>query len=104
MAANSLSTSGQPWALRNAGRVICIAIVLTVLGALFSLFLLPKFAPPRLHGKELADVQNALRTIGLQVTVGVAAAFAGVLTWGRLELSRLEHANEVSGQITERYT
>src|SRR5438309_11764202 len=92
----------EPWALRRAGLLIVVGIAVTTLGALISMFLAPTWAPHSLHGKDLVDARNAIRDTGVKVTAGLAAAFAAVLTWGRLELSRLEHANQVSGQITER--
>ena len=95
---------GQPWALEHSQLLTFLGIAVTTAAALFAIFVAPRFAPHTLHGKERADVQNTIRDTGLKVTAGLAAAFAAVLTWGRLELSRLEHRNEVSGQITERYT
>ena len=94
----------QPWALEHSQLLTFLGIAVTTAAALFAIFVAPRFAPHSLHGKERADVQNNIRDTGLKVTAGLAAAFAAVLTWGRLELSRLEHRNQVSGQITERYT
>lgn len=56
------------------------------------------------NGKARADVEGEIRRLGTQVITGIAAATAGVLAYGRLQLSRQEHRRENTAHITNRYT
>jgi uncharacterized protein YjbI with pentapeptide repeats len=93
--------------LRHAGILVGLGIVLTTTIGLFGVFVAPKLGVFVRHGLKDADrltAERDIRDIWIKVGVGVAGGFAAVLTWGRLELSRREHENEVSGQLTERFT
>ena len=96
-----------PWALRHAGALVGLGIVLTTAIGLFGVMVAPKLGVFVQHGLKDADrltAQRDIRDVWIKVGLGVAGGFAAVLTWGRLELSRREHENEVSGQLTERFT
>jgi hypothetical protein len=91
--------------------LIGAGIFITASVALVSVFFASRFVRPGLAKKDPLVAERAVQEVGLKLAAGLAAAFAAVLTWGRLELSRQEHqlgrqqhANEVSGQLTERFT
>jgi hypothetical protein len=100
--------------LRHSGVLVGLGIALTTAIGLFGVIVAPKLGVFVRHGLKDADrltAERDIRDVWIKVSVGVAGGFAAVLTWGRLELSRLEHqlakqqhANEVSGQLTERFT
>jgi uncharacterized protein YjbI with pentapeptide repeats len=101
----------DPWALRHSGWLIGAGIASSLVVGGILVGIVPHFVSHNLHGNDRIQAQNSVRDTGLKIAGGIAAAFAGVLTWGRLELSRQEHqlakqqhANEVSGQLTERFT
>lgn len=96
-----------PWALRHSGVLVGLGIALTTAIGLFGVMVAPKletFVPRGLKGADRLTAERDIRDIWIKVSLGVAGGFAAVLTWGRLELSRREHENEVSGQLTERFT
>jgi hypothetical protein len=82
--------SQDPWALRYS-LAILVAGGVVAAGAFL-------FAYRSIDGedKDRADV-------GVKAAAATAAVAAGVLTWGRLELSRREHRLSVDQDITERY-
>jgi uncharacterized protein YjbI with pentapeptide repeats len=96
-----------PWALRHSGALVGWGIVLTATIGLFGVIVAPKLGVFVQHGLKGADrltAQRDIRDIWIKFAVAVAGGFAAVLTWGRLELAQREHENEVSGQLTERFT
>jgi uncharacterized protein YjbI with pentapeptide repeats len=80
----------EPWALRNA-----LAIVLAGVVVALATFTLAYWSVGG-SDKDRFD-------IGIKAATAFAAAFVGVLTWGRLELSRREHRLAVDRDLTERY-
>jgi hypothetical protein len=96
-----------PWPLQHSGALVGWGIVLTAAIGLFGVIVAPRWGVFVPHGLKDADrlaAQRDIRDIWIKFAVLVAGGFAAVLTWGRLELAQLEHENEVSGQLTERFT
>lgn len=54
--------------------------------------------------KARNDQRNGARETGLKMAAGVGALAAGLLGWGRLELSRDERRLDRSGHLTDRYS
>jgi len=83
----------EPWALRNGRWIVIVGGSLTVLVGLAAVFVLPTI--DRLVGAFVGgDLQRAradIRSSGLGLAAGIGVASAGLLTWGRLELSRRQH-------------
>jgi Pentapeptide repeats (8 copies) len=80
----------EPWALRNA------LAVLVAGGAVAILVFILSYGATDGDDKDRFDV-------GIKAATATAAIVAGVLTWGRLELSRGEHRLGVDRDLTERY-
>jgi Pentapeptide repeats (8 copies) len=69
----------EPWVLRHSLEVLLVggSVALVAFGVAYGLE----------GGREFGPRFE----VGLRAATGVAALIAGLLTWGRLELSRLEH-------------
>jgi len=83
----------EPWAMRNSGAIVLIGGGLTVVLGLVAVFLLPALdsVVGNFSGGDLQRARADIRTSGLALATGVGAATAGLLAWGRLELSRRQH-------------
>jgi hypothetical protein len=80
----------EPWALRNALAILVAGGAGAILAFTLSLW--------------AADGEDKDRfDVGIEAATATAAIVAGVLTWGRLELSRGEHRLGVDRDLTERY-
>lgn len=95
----------EPWALRHATTIVVLGVALTVVAGLVAVFILPTI--DRVVGNfRDGDLQRAradLRSSGLALATGIAAGTAGLLAWGRLELSRSEHRLAEQSQRNERF-
>lgn len=95
----------EPWALRHATAIVVWGVGLTILAGLVAVFILPTI--DRVVGDfKDGDLQRAradLRSSGLALATGIAAGTAGLLAWGRLELSRSEHRLAEQSQRNERF-
>jgi hypothetical protein len=80
----------EPWALKYALGVLLVGAVVAIL-----VFTLTYWAIDG-EDKDRFDV-------GIKAATATAAIVAGILTWGRLELSRYEHRLSVDRDLTERY-
>jgi len=116
------------WQLRRAGWVVAVGGFVTLLVGVVAIVYAPRWpflVDRQLKGADEAAAEANVRDAGLRLATGIAALSAGVLAWGRLELSRREHRLAVEaaeravdaqqlatrtqqtserGQITERYT
>ncbi len=97
--------TSDPWPLRYGGVIILIGGTLTIAIGLASVFWLPTI--DKLVGDfTLGDLQRAradLRSSGLKLATGVGAATAGLLAWGRLDLSRQQHWLDEQSKRDERF-
>lgn len=95
----------EPWALRRGGWIVVVGGTLTVLIGLASVFWLPTI--DALVGEFAdGDLQRAradIRSSGLKLATGVGAATAGLLAWGRLDLSRQQHRLDEQSKQDERF-
>jgi uncharacterized protein YjbI with pentapeptide repeats len=80
----------EPWALQNALGILMVGAVAAIL--VFTL----TYGAIDGEDKDRFDV-------GIKAATATAAIVAGILTWGRLELSRFEHRLSVDRDLTERY-
>lgn len=94
--------STNSWALRYLGWIVALGALSTIAAALIGVFVLPTW--DRLIGQTIlrsGDVgaieraRSNIRTVGISIATGCAAATAGVLAWGRLELSRADHLHRL---------
>lgn len=85
--------AAEPWALRNSRWIVAVGGTLTVVLGLVAVFLLPtaERVVGDFSGGDLQRARADVRTSGLALATGVGAATAGLLAWGRLELSRRQH-------------
>lgn len=85
--------AAEPWALRNSRWIVIVGGALTVVLGLLAVFYLPTFdqVVGKFTGGDLQRARADVRTSGLALATGVGAATAGLLAWGRLELSRRQH-------------
>lgn len=81
----------EPWALRHS-LVVLVAGVLGAIGA---------FA---LTYRAIDGDDKDRFDVAIKAATAVAALAAGLLTWGRLELSRHDHRLGVDRDLTERYS
>ena len=87
---------GQPAVLRYTGLLIVLGIVSTVAVAAIGIFGAVHWevhvgtGPNRLTNSQLLTAQNNIRDTWLKASAGVAASFAALVAWGRLELSKGE--------------
>lgn len=111
----------QPWVLAHSwavgftGAVVVIALAVTgMLAGRYGFFI----SDNRLDGVAFANARNGIRDSFLKLSAGAAAIVAGMLGWGRLQLSHQQgerdyqatrltrriQADVEAGRITERYT
>ncbi len=85
--------AAEPWAMRNSAWIVVMGGTLTVVVGLIAVFLLPTVdrVVGKFSGGDLQRARADVRTSGLALATGVGAATAGLLAWGRLELSRRQH-------------
>jgi len=97
--------AAEPWALRWGSWIVAIGGALTVGIGLASVFWLPTV--DALVGEfSDGDLQRAradIRSSGLKLATGVGAATAGLLAWGRLDLSRQQHRLDEQSKQDERF-
>ena len=80
----------EPWPLRNGRWIVGTATALAALVGLSAVFILPNidsladYVSDAVRQRSIAD----LRRSGLALAAGIVAIAAGLLAWGRLELSR----------------
>lgn len=95
-------------ALRRAGLILFVGIGLTATIAVVGIVWAPEWwflaAEPGTKGADLTAHRQAVRETAVRLATGVGAAVAGILAWGRLELSRQEHKGAERAQNTDRYT
>lgn len=107
--ARSLVVDGVgPWILNHVGTVLTTGLILTGSIALVGIWWAPQWA--HFDATTVAE-RNAIRDAFVRLAIGVGAATAGILAWGRLDLSRrehqlasLEHDLSKEAQYTDRYT
>lgn len=85
--------ASEPWALRNSTWIVTLGGLMTTLFGLVAIFVLPTVdrVVGNFAGGDLQRARADIRTSGLAMATGVGAATAGLLAWGRLELSRRQH-------------
>ena len=88
--ANARPSDSDPWALRYALQIVVVGGVI----AIVAFFLAYRY----IEGTDKDRVD-----VGIRVAATTAAAVAGILTWGRLELSRREYRLATDRDLTERY-
>lgn len=83
----------EPWALRNGRWIILFGGALTIAVGLFAVLILPGIdrVVGAFSGGDLQRARADARSSGLALATGIGAATAGLLAWGRLELSRRQH-------------
>ncbi|HYI63000.1 MAG TPA: pentapeptide repeat-containing protein [Acidimicrobiales bacterium] len=98
----------EPLALRRAGLVLLFGIGLTAAIAAIGVFWAPDWsvlaAEPQADADTVTAHRQAIRETAVRFATGAGAAVAGILAWGRLELSRREHRGAERAQNTDRYT
>lgn len=82
----------EPWVLRYS-----LVVVLAGVAAAAGAFLVAYRATDGAEDKDRFDV-------AIKSATATAAVAAGILTWGRLELSRREHRLDADRDLTERYS
>lgn len=84
----------DPWALRNSHWIVFVGGVFASLAGIGAVVVLPTIDElvGDFVGGDLQSARADLRRSGLAVAAGIGVATAGLLTWGRLELSRRQHA------------
>jgi hypothetical protein len=94
--------------LKHSGAVIAGGIIVTALVALVGIFWAPRWKAFALTGAQVtpaerSEAEQAVRETAVKLATGIGAGFAGVLAWGRLDLSRQEHGVARESHFTERY-
>ncbi len=87
------SRRAEPWALRNGRWIVLIGGSLTIVVGLFAVLILPGVdrVVGEFTGGDLQRARADARSSGLALATGIGVATAGLLTWGRSELSRRQH-------------
>lgn len=107
----------KPWALKHAGWIVTVGIVTTIVVLGIGVFWAPSWstftvpvsidardADPLGAARLRSDQKTAVREGAIKLAAGVGAAFAVVLAWGRLELSKQQQELAEQSHYTERYT
>lgn len=97
--------ASEPWALRNGRWIVLIGGFLTIVVGLFAVLILPSVdrVVGEFTGGDLQRARADARSSGLALATGIGVATAGLLTWGRLELSRRQHQlDRLRDQTAER--
>lgn len=93
-----LATEHPPWAIRNAKWIVLVGGAITVSVATMAVWLWPTGIWVTWDLRDALIDQSAARAArtdaGLKLATGLGAAVAGLLTWGRLELTAREHRRQ----------
>lgn len=102
---DSATVVPEPRALRWGGWIVVIGGSLTVLIGLAAVFWLPTLDAlvGDFSGGNLQRARADIRSSGLKLATGVGAATAGLLAWGRLDLSRQQHRLDEQSKQDERF-
>lgn len=99
--------AAEPWALRYGGVIVIVIVggLLTVAAGLAAVFWLPTIDSlvGDFSGGDLQSARADIRSSGLKLATGIGAATAGLLAWGRLDLSREEHRLDEQSKRDERF-
>ena len=92
----------DPWALRNSHWIVFVGGVFASLAGIGAVVVLPTIDElvGDFVGGDLQSARADLRRSGLAVAAGIGVATAGLLTWGRLELSAVSTRSTGAGRNT----